>query len=92
VVLAFPAAFLLWRRAEADTARRLAVLIYGLSLAFCYSASSLIHGLPQPREALGAFDRLDRIGIFVLIAGTYTPVASSRLRGRGQAATRASSG
>lgn len=87
VMLAFPATYLLWRRAGADTAMRMAVLVYGLSLMFCYSASTLIHGLPQPLEQLGAFDRLDRIGIFILIAGTYTPIALSLLRGRWQVAT-----
>ena len=39
---------------------------------------------------LAAFDRLDRIGIFLLIAGTYTPLAWGLLRGRWRWGTLAS--
>ena len=63
-------------------AKRLSLLVYGLSLAFCYTASTLYHGLRIPADRLAAFDRLDRIGIFALIAGSYTPLAWGLLRGR----------
>jgi hemolysin III len=83
LLLALPGTLLLWRRSSGDhPAKRLSLLVFGLSLAFCYAASTLYHGLRIPNDRLDAFDRLDRIGIFLLIAGSYTPLAWSLLRGR----------
>jgi len=47
-------------------------IIYGLSLITLYLASTLYHGVQQPRvkRKLRVFDH---IGIYLLIAGTYTP-------------------
>jgi hemolysin III len=81
LLLAPPGILLLWRRSRGELAKRLSLLVYGLSLAFCYAASTLYHGLRLPGDRLAAFDRLDRIGIFVLIAGSYTPLAWSLMRG-----------
>ena len=58
------------------------MLVYGLSLALCYSASTLFHGVRLPAERIAAFTRLDGVGIFVLIAGSYTPLAWCLMRGR----------
>ena len=86
LVLAIPATLVLWRRSRGSRpAKRISLLIYGLSLMFCYAASMLFHGVRLPREGIAAFDRLDRVGIFVLIAGTYTPLAWTLLRGRWRA-------
>jgi hemolysin III len=80
----------LWGRSGGDPARRLSLMVYATSLAFCYAASTLYHGLDLTPERLAAFDRLDRIGIFLLIAGTYTPLAWGLLRGRWRWGTLAS--
>ncbi len=47
-------------------------IIYGLSLITLYLASTLYHGVQKPRikRRLRVFDH---IGIYLLIAGTYTP-------------------
>ena len=83
LLLALPGTLLLWRRSSGDhPAKRLSLLVFGLSLAFCYAASTLYHGLRIPNDRLAAFDRLDRIGIFLLIAGSYTPLAWGLMRGR----------
>ena len=82
LLLALPGTLLLWRRSGGDHAKRLSLLVYGLSLAFCYAASTLYHGLRIPEDRLAAFDLLDHIGIFALIAGSYTPLAWTLLRGR----------
>ena len=83
LLLALPGTLLLWRRSRGGhPARRLGLLVFGLSLAFCYAASALYHGVRLAGDRLAAFHRLDRIGIFLLIAGTYTPLAGSLLRGR----------
>ncbi len=83
VLLALIGTLLLWRRSSGcHPAKRLSLLVFGLSLAFCYAASTLYHGLRIPKDGLAVFDRLDRIGIFCLIAGSYTPLAWGLLRGR----------
>lgn len=82
LLLALLGLCVLWGRSRGDLARRLSLMVYGSSLAFCYAASALYHGVRLPPGRLDAFDRLDRIGIFLLIAGTYTPPVWGLLRGR----------
>ena len=82
LMLAFPGTLLLWRQSAGDHGKRLALLVYGLSLAFCYSASTLYHGVRLPAARIAAFARLDGVGIFALIAGSYTPLAWCLMRGR----------
>jgi len=48
-------------------------LFYGLSLVLLYSFSSVYHGL-RHQKAKYIFNILDHCGIYLLIAGTYTPV------------------
>jgi hemolysin III len=48
-------------------------LFYGGSLVALYSFSALYHGL-RHEKAKRVFNVLDHCGIFLLIAGTYTPV------------------
>ena len=55
--------------------------VYGLSLVLLYSASALAHSLDcSPRNAT-RLERFDYIAIFLLIAGTYTPLCLVSLRG-----------
>src|SRR5438876_5231544 len=82
LLLALPGTLLLWRRGGGDSGKRLSLLVYGLSLAFCYSASTLYHGVRLPAARITAFARLDGVGIFALIAGSYTPLAWCLMRGR----------
>jgi hemolysin III len=82
LVLALPGTLLLWRRSGSDHGKRLSLLVYGLSLAFCYSASTLYHGVRLPAARIAAFARLDSVGIFALIAGSYTPLAWCLMRGQ----------
>ncbi len=72
---------MLWRRSQGDRARQISLMIYGLSLIFCSACSTLYHGVHLPREQLKPFDTMDHIGIFMLIAGTYTPIAWTFLQG-----------
>ena len=88
MLLAVPGTWYLWHRSRgARFAKRLSLLVFGLSLVSCYAASMLFHGVRTSRAGLAGFDRLDRIGIFLLIAGTYTPLAWTLLRGRWRWAT-----
>src|SRR5215468_5241603 len=54
--------------------------VYGASLVTLYAASTLYHGWPAG-EWKRVFHLLDHIGIYVLIAGTYTPMALFASRG-----------
>jgi hemolysin III len=65
-----------------DPVRVIASVVYGVSLVLEYTASTLYHALPQPR-AKHVFKILDHSGIYLLIAGTYTPFLLVTLRGAG---------
>jgi hemolysin III len=54
--------------------------VYGASLVALYLASTLYHGARAPR-AKQRFQALDHCGIYLLIAGTYTPFTLVTLRG-----------
>ena len=51
-----------------------AASIYGVSLVFCYVSSALYHSVTQPGWKR-FFLLLDHSAIYMLIAGTYTPIA-----------------
>ena len=57
--------------------------VYGTSLVLLYTASGLAHSLYCAAPAQGRLDRLDYAAIFVVIAGTYTPLCLVTLRGAG---------
>lgn len=83
LLLALAGTVLLWHRSGGGRLdKRLSLLVFGLSLAFCYAASTLYHGVRLSGDRLESFDRLDHIGIFFLIAGSYTPLAWNLLAGR----------
>lgn len=64
----------------ADDGYKLAsAIVYGVSLVLQYAASTLYHALPQPRVK-HLFKILDHCGIYLLIAGTYTPFCLVTLR------------
>lgn len=60
--------------AHDDVARLLTLIVYGLSMIALYLASAVYHLMPASPRALNTLVRLDRVGIFLLIAGTYTPL------------------
>ena len=55
--------------------------IFGGSLILLYSASATYHLLNVSTRAEVVLRKLDHIMIFVLIAGTYTPICLIKLRG-----------
>ena len=54
--------------------------IFGATLVLLYTASTLYHGIQNPR-AKAMLRALDHSAIFILIAGTYTPFTLVSLRG-----------
>ncbi len=55
--------------------------IFGASLILLYTASTLYHLLPLGEKGVRILRKLDHMMIFVLIAGTYTPICLIPLRG-----------
>jgi hemolysin III len=49
-------------------------LVYGLSITFLFSASSLYHAFKKKENELSFWRKMDRLAIFFMIAGSYTPV------------------
>lgn len=59
----------------------ISVLIYGGSMVLLYAASSIYHGAMATPRVISILRKWDHAMIFVLIAGTYTPIALLALRG-----------
>ena len=55
--------------------------IFALSIISLYLASTIYHMLPVKEEIVAILKKLDHMMIFVLIAGTYTPVCLIALKG-----------
>ncbi|HWG85140.1 MAG TPA: hemolysin III family protein, partial [Deinococcales bacterium] len=58
-----------------------AFLVFGLSMVLLYTASATYHAVRVPPAALAWFRKADHAAIFLLIAGTYTPVLAVGLDG-----------
>jgi len=54
--------------------------IYGSTMILLYVMSSIYHGLSPKRLSKKVFQVLDHCSIFLLIAGTYTPMALCTIR------------
>lgn len=54
--------------------------IYGVTLILLYLSSTLYHSFTNPKLK-NLFARFDHISIFLLIAGTYTPILLTSIRG-----------
>ena len=68
------------RRGDAQSVARVGV--FGLTILLVYLASTLFHALPDGR-AKRVFEVLDNAAVFLLIAGTYTPLTLGLLRSVG---------
>ncbi|TCK87969.1 hemolysin III [Natranaerovirga hydrolytica] len=64
----------------ASTRHIVSFTIFGVSLILLYLASSVYHYISIPKLR-STFHKIDHMMIFVLIAGTYTPICLIALRG-----------
>jgi hemolysin III len=64
---------------QGDPWKIVSLSIYGTTLLVLYTNSTLYHSLQGKAKKL--FQRLDHISIYLLIAGTYTPLTLVTLRG-----------
>jgi hemolysin III len=58
-----------------DPAKMLSMLVYGLSMVILFAVSTLLHGVKTTDKNRMWLNRLDHAAIFLVIAGTYTPIA-----------------
>ena len=58
---------------EGDIFSLISSIVYGLSMIFLYCMSSIYHGL-NVSIAKKVFQIIDLCAVFILIAGTYTPI------------------
>jgi hemolysin III len=78
-VVSIPAGIALVWAAHSPLAR-VAALVYAISLAAMFGTSAALHRRHWSRRAWLRMDQLDRVMIYVLIAGSYTPVVLLALR------------
>ena len=71
----------LWARSSGDPSRQTAILIFASSLVALYTVSCLYHSVPWRSVWKQRMQRLDHSMIYVLVAGTYTPLAYAVLDG-----------
>lgn len=81
VLLGIPGLIALVSLADGDPRRTVAFAIYGASIVILYLASTLYHGLHLSPEWEDRFRRFDHVAIFLLIAGSYTPICLIALGG-----------
>ncbi|HEY3370412.1 MAG TPA: hemolysin III family protein [Prolixibacteraceae bacterium] len=65
---------------QPDTLHLISFSIYGATLILMYLSSTLYHSFSSPRIK-NLFARFDHVSIFLLIAGTYTPILLTNIRG-----------
>lgn len=71
----------LLRRARGDLRRVALFGVYAFAAVLLLAASGVYHMLPEASTARAVMGRLDLAAIFVLIAGTHTPVQGLFFRG-----------
>ena len=97
MLLALPVTWVLWKRcltaydhgnmmsrtslARYQRIKAVCLVVFGVTLTVCYGTSAAFHGVRLSGEPLIRLQRLDHVGIYLLIAGTYTPVAWGLMRG-----------
>jgi channel protein (hemolysin III family) len=77
----FAFAFRLLLQARGSAVRVITISVYVFSVVFLLSMSGVFHLLDHGGAGRDVLQRLDHAGIFVLIAGTFTPVHGILFRG-----------
>lgn len=77
----FAGAFFLVRKGQGNASRITSLIIYTFSLVFLYSMSGVYHLLEFGSLSREVLQRLDHAGIWILIAGSFTPVHVILFRG-----------
>ena len=67
--------------AAGDAVKAASLALYGVTLVLMFSASAAYHLVPAGPGLSGVLRKLDHVAIYLLIAGTYTPVCLYYLTG-----------
>lgn len=73
-ILACGGLVLLLSAANGNSLKVISILVYGISLVLLFSASATYHLVNATDRVMGRLRKLDHAAIYVLIAGTYTPI------------------
>lgn len=73
--------FLMSAAAESPVSHKAAYLIYGVSMILMFLSSGVYHAINVQNKVEEFFRLIDHIFIYVLIAGTYTPMCVVALEG-----------
>ncbi len=65
-----------------DLLSMFSILVFIISMILLYSASTLYHSIDSSARVNELLKKMDHMMIFILIAGSYTPVALIALRGK----------
>lgn len=82
VILGAAGLVVLLMLADGDPVRVASAIVYGVSLVLLFLASTLLHAVKASLRALKVFRILDHAAIYLLIAGTYTPITLVTLQER----------
>lgn len=66
---------------KGETTKIIISTVYGSSVIFLFLASSLYHYFKKEENEISTWRKLDHIAIFIMIAGTYTPICFIYLTG-----------
>ncbi len=61
--------------------KRFVVIVYSLSCIMLFSASALYHAFKREENEISVWRKFDKFSIFIMIAGTYTPLIHTFLTG-----------
>lgn len=73
IAAAFGTLFLVLRATD-STSMMVTAVVYGLSVIFLFLASSLYHAFKKHEDEISFWRKMDRFAIFIMIAGSYTPI------------------
>lgn len=80
-VLSLIGAFVLWNAGTGDLGMQIALVVFAASLVSLYTVSSLYHSFPWEAVWKRRMQRVDHSMIYLVVAGTYTPIAMVVLDG-----------
>lgn len=80
-VAAFFLSFWLYSKGSGNRTRFFSLFIFSFSLVFLFSMSGVYHLLEPGHRPRAVLQRLDHAAIWVLIAGTFTPIHTLLFRG-----------
>jgi hemolysin III len=80
-ILAFLGLVFLLVKGWGNGLREAAYLIYGVSLILLFSASAAYHLADSNNQVIASLRKLDHTAIYLLIAGSYTPICLSFFQG-----------